>query len=67
MLTADNLYSRCVLLIQMQLSKKPNSFSCFPCSFRMYNKFQIFRKRIQPHSLSISEIIGSERLGYRNA
>ena len=35
--------------------------------FGMYIKFATFSKKIELHSLSISEIIDSERRGYLNA
>ena len=35
--------------------------------FGMYIKFAMFSKRIELHTLSISEIIGSDRRGYLQA
>ena len=35
--------------------------------FRIYIKFWTFWKKIEAHNLNISEIIDSERRGYRNA
>ena len=55
------------LPVQVQLSKKPNTFCRFfiaflesTCNFERFEKNEL-------HSLSISEIINSERRGYLNA
>ena len=54
------------LPIQMQLSKKPNTFCCFFIAFLESTcNFEHFLKN-EPHSLSISEIGDSERHGYLN-
>ena len=45
---------RLLLPLQMQL-------------FGMYSKFTMFSKKIELHSLSISEIVDSERHGYLKA
>ena len=79
-LTADYKYSRSnrenlQLPIQMQLSKKPKTFLLhFYCVFIAFLesklKFEHFEKKKrknEPHSLSISEIIDTERRGYLNA
>ena len=56
------------LPIQMQLSKKPKMFCCYFIAFlRSIFNFQRFENKNEPHSLSISEIIDSERRGYLNA
>ena len=78
-LTADYKYSRCNrenlrLPIQMQLSKKPKTLLLhFYCVFIAFLesklKFEHFekKKKKEPHTLSISEIIDTERRGYLNA
>ena len=72
MLTADGKYSRhnrenSPLPIQMQLSKNSKTFHCFFIAFLESTlNFENFEK-IEPRSLSISEITDSERRGYRNA
>ena len=73
-LTADYEHSRSnrenlLLPTQMQLSKKTKNFlSCFYCIFGIYIKLWTFwKKKNEPHSLSISEIIDSEKRGYLNA
>ena len=66
-LTADYEYSRhnrdnLPLPIQMQLSQKPNTFCCFFIAFLESKlNFEHFEEKNEPHSLSISEIIDSER------
>ena len=51
----------------MQLSKKPNTFCCFFVAFLESTcNFEHFEKN-EPHSLSISETINSERRGDLNA
>ena len=51
----------------MQLSNKPKTFLClFIALLRSALNFEILKKKIEPHSLSFSEIINSERRGYRN-
>ena len=55
------------LPIQMQLSKKPNAFySLFIAFLGSTLNFEHFEKNMNAHSLSNSEIIDSERRGYRN-
>ena len=55
---------RLPLPIQMQLSKKPNTFCCFFIAFLESTcNFEHF----ELYSLNISEIINSERRGYLNA
>ena len=69
-MTADDEYFRhnrknLPLTIQMQLSKKPKIFCCLFMAFLESTlNFKHFEKN--PHSLSISEIIDSERRGYQN-
>ena len=54
-------------MIQMQLSKKPKAFCCFFIPFLESTlNFEHFEK-IEPHSLSISEIIDSKRRDHQNA
>ena len=56
------------LPIELQLSEKPKTFlQIFYCIFRIYIKFWTFWNRNEPHSLSISEVIDSERRAYLNA
>ena len=72
MLTANCEYSRSKrdnlsLLIQMQLTKKLETFCCkFIAFLQSTLNFEYFEKN-ETHSLSISETIDSERRGYRNA
>ena len=73
-LTADYEYSRSnrenlPLPIQMQLFKKPKTFCCIFIAFLESTlNFEYFeKKKKKSHSLSISEIIDSERRGYLNA
>ena len=52
----------------MQVSKKPKTFCCNFIDFLESKlKFKHFEQKSEPHSLSISEIIDSERRGYLNA
>ena len=53
-----------LLPIQMQLSKKPNTFCCF---FIAFLESTCNFERFEPYSLNISETIDSERRGYLNA
>ena len=75
-LTAKHEYSRnnrgnLPLPIQMQLSKKPKHFAAKITFLKSKLNFERFEKKkpkkTEPHSLSISEIINSERRGYLNA
>ena len=47
--------------------KNQRHFTGFCSIFAVCIKFGTFRKKNDPHSLSISEIINSERRGYLNA
>ena len=77
MLTANYEYSRSnrenlPLPIQMQLSKKAKIFCCIFISFlKSTLNFEHFEKKKKkkkgPSSLSISEVIDSERRAYLNA
>ena len=52
----------------MHLSKQPKLFCCFFIAFLESTlNFEHFEKKFELHSLSISEIIDSERRGYLNA
>ena len=72
-MTANYEYSRSnrenlSLPIQMQLSEKSKPFSNFLLHFQ--NLHQILtnlKKKKEPHSSSISEVIDSERRAYLNA
>ena len=72
-MTADGEYScpnkwGLSLPIQTQLTKKPNTFCCFSIAFLESRiNFEHFEKKNKPHNFSLSEIIDSERRGYRNA
>ena len=49
----------------MQLSKKPKKFCSIFIAFLEFTlNFEHFERNNEPHSLSISEIIESERRGY---
>ena len=74
-LTADYEYFRSnkenlPLPIQMQLFKKPKTFCCNFIAF-LESTLNIKRfeekKKHDPHSLSISQIIDSKKLAYLNA
>ena len=53
--------------IQMQLSQKPKTFSAFFIGFlKSKSNFQCFEKKDECHSVSISQIIDSERGDYLN-
>ena len=72
MLTADYEYSRSnrenlLLPSQMQLSKKLKIFCYVLIAFLESTlNFEHFEKKKKPHSLSISEIIDSEKRSYLN-
>ena len=73
-LTADYEYSHrnrenLPLLIQMQLSKKPKIFCHnFIAFLKSTLNFELFQKKKKdPYSLGIFEIIDSERRGYLDA
>ena len=59
-LTVDTKYSTKTSLNAFILKIKPFSW-IFYSSFRMYMKFWMFSKKIEPHSLTISQIIHSEK------
>ena len=71
-LTAEEKHSRhnienFLQQIQMQLSQKPKDFSSFSVAFpESTSNCVYFEKKNQSYSLSISEIIDSERGGYLN-
>ena len=72
-LTADDEYSRSnrknlLPPIQRQLSKKLNTFSQFFIAFLecKLNLEHFEKKKNEPHSSSISEVIDSERRAYLN-
>ena len=53
--------------MQMQLPQKPKSFYwIFILRFKFTETFEHFEEKYEPHSLSISEIIPSEKRGYLN-
>ena len=69
-MTANYEYSRSnrehlPLPMQMQLSEKPKTFYQFLESTLNFEHFE--KKKNEPHSSSISEIIDSERRAYLNA
>ena len=72
-LTANYEYSRSKtdnlqLPVQMQLSKKPETFSQFFIVFLQSTlNFEHFEKKNEPHSSSIFEVINSQRGVYLNA
>ena len=54
--------------MQMQLPEKPKTFCQFFIAFlKCTLNFEHFEKKNEPHSLSISEVIDSERRAYLNA
>ena len=55
-----------LLLIQIQLSKKPKKFCCFLLHFWNLHYILNILKKKEPYSLSISEIIDSKWRGYLN-
>ena len=59
-LTVDTKYSTETSLNAFILKIKPFSW-IFYSSFRMYMKFWMFSKKIEPHRLTISQIIHSEK------
>ena len=72
-LTANYEYSRInrenlQLPNKAKLSKKPSIFCCiFFAFFASKLNFQCFKKKNEPHSASISEVIDSERCACLNA
>ena len=75
-MTADDQYflhnrKNLPLPIQMQLSNKPMTFWGFFIAFLestlTFVHFEKKQKKAGPYGLSISEINGAERRGYRNA
>ena len=60
---------RLSLPLQIQLSEKPKRFCCFFIGFLEFklNLQHFQKKKNKLHSLSIPEIIDSERRGYLNA
>ena len=55
------------LPIQIQLSKKPETFCSIVVSFLVSRcNFQCSEKKNEPHRSSISEVIDSERSAYLN-
>ena len=72
-LTANHEYScskrdNLLLPMQMQLPEKPKTFCQFFIAFlKCILNFENFEKKNEPHSLSISEVIDSERRAYLNA
>ena len=56
------------LPFQIQISKKPKPFCCIFIAFLESTlNFEYFEKNNEPHSISIFQIIDSEKRGYLNA